>query len=67
MVNFHDILGRIGPFAVIDVVLTFVGGYALAFYMSWRILPTIIAAFVVGELVHLFFNIDTPFTRLLPD
>jgi hypothetical protein len=59
--SFHELMGRVGDFAVIDIAGTAVGGYLLAKYMNWNPFATVTGAFIVGEGVHYILKIDTPF------
>jgi hypothetical protein len=66
MSGFHDSLGRVGGFAVIDTVLTVV----VAGFVSQKIPVlktrtgiTILGSLVFGELTHLALKIKTPVTN----
>lgn len=54
---------RLGPFALWDVVGTVVGGYAVSRVNGSRPMPTIVATFVVGHLLHIAFCVDTAAVR----
>jgi hypothetical protein len=66
MSGFHDSLGRVGGFAVLDTVLTVV----VAGFVSQKI-PAfknqtgaiILGSLVLGELTHLALKIKTPVTN----
>lgn len=57
MENFHEWLGRIGPFASIDVLLTILA--APIFGLS---LPVM---FAMGVVTHKALGIDTPLNRVI--
>jgi hypothetical protein len=63
--DFHDALGRMGPIATIDVVGTAVVAFAFARFVGWNPWRTIAFAFVLGEMVHLYFCLQTPVTEVL--
>jgi len=68
MTGFHDKMGRIGPIAVIDLVGTIVIVILVGLWygLSWaRIGWWVVAALIIGEVVHLALKIDTPITQLL--
>jgi hypothetical protein len=56
----HDLLGRVGGYAVIDVVGTFAIAYGIARIWDAPVTPTIVAAFVIGEITHWAMGINTP-------
>jgi hypothetical protein len=62
--DFHDLMGRIGPLAVIDVVGTALIAFVGARFLGWNPWRTVAYAFVLGEAVHLALNLETPVTRL---
>ena len=64
MSEFHDILGRVGGIAVIDVVGTVIISAGVAKACKWNVGKTIIGGFLVGELTHLALGKKTPITSL---
>lgn len=60
--NFHELLGRIHGFAVIDIVGTALGGIILANITGENMILTSGSLFVLGHAVHLGFNIKTKLT-----
>ena len=56
----HDLLGRIGGYAVIDVLGTVGLGYVASELRRTPLVPTIAAAFIAGEMVHWYMGINTP-------
>lgn len=56
----HGILGRMGGYAVVDIAGTVAIGYVIAQYAEVPVVPTIVGAFVLGEVVHWMFGINTP-------
>jgi hypothetical protein len=64
--NFHTLLGRIGGLAVIDILGTFLACLLISrFYFKENIIALFLILFIIGELVHLFLNIKTPFLKLI--
>ena len=57
----HDLLGRVAGYAVIDVLGTLASGYVLSNRLKTPALPTIVATFAVGEVVHWAMGVNTPF------
>lgn len=68
MKTFHNILGRIGQFAIIDILGTIVGLEIILFLlkktMKFRII-LYIWAFLLGILVHNILGIETPLNKLI--
>ena len=58
----HELMGRVGGLAVIDIVGTVAIAYLL--HPSYK---TIVAALVLGELVHLALGVRTPIADRLSD
>jgi hypothetical protein len=56
----HELLGRLGGYAVIDVLGTAAFAYVGAQTWGTPLLPTIAGAFVLAEVVHWTFAINTP-------
>lgn len=56
----HDILGRVGGYAVVDVLGTVAIAYAVSVRQDMPVVPTIVAAFVAGEIVHWTMGVNTP-------
>lgn len=72
MADFHELLGRIGSFAVIDIVGTIIGVEILMFLIAAKkpIAPMLrvigyIFGFSFGVLAHEFVGVDTPLNSLL--
>lgn len=68
MTGFHDLMGRMGPIAVIDLFGTLVIAFGLAWYLrfDWKGYVMMgVALLVLGELVHLLLGIETPVTALV--
>ena len=59
----HNALGRVGGFAVVDIVGTVLIAYALSRHFRAPVAPTIVAAFVTGEIVHWAIGVNTPLLR----
>jgi hypothetical protein len=56
---------RIARITVFDTVGTIVIAGLIAKRMDWPPLQTIAIAFVIGELTHLAYDIDTPITKAI--
>lgn len=56
---------RIAGITVFDTLGTVVIAAMIAKKMGWHPLQTILYAFIIGELVHVAGDIDTPITRAL--
>ena len=56
--------GRIHGFAVVDILLTVLGGAYLATKHNKNIGASIFLLFVLGELIHVLLGVKTPFTNL---
>jgi multidrug resistance efflux pump len=63
--GFHDLMGRIGPFAVVDIVGTIGAAYLISKAFKTNFIATTATLFVVGELVHVAFKVKTPVTEVL--
>ena len=57
----HKVLG----ISIVDTAGTVAIGYAASKILDTDPLTTIIVTFVLGEAVHMYFDIDTPITKLL--
>lgn len=71
--NFSDIFGkprtgvhsfRIFDIAIIDFLMTIIGGIIIAKYMKWNYIKTILLLFLIGHLSHLLFCVDTTFVKI---
>jgi len=51
--------------AIIDVILTIIGGYFIAIFFKLPILYTIIVLFILGIIAHRLFCIRTTIDKLL--
>lgn len=56
---------RIGKLAIFDTFGTILIGIVIAKYNKWSLWKTLLALFILGEIVHLSLKIDTPITRYL--
>lgn len=56
----HELLGRFAGYAVIDVLGTVAIGYYVSRTARTPPLPTILAAFAIGEIAHYYYSVDTP-------
>jgi hypothetical protein len=70
---YKDVLGKPGEgfhstrfmgLAVGDTLATFVGAYFLAKAFGFDYLPTLLVFFIMGELMHMYFCVDTAFLKL---
>jgi hypothetical protein len=51
--------------AAFDLFGTIIIAFAVARYMNWDPVTTIILALILGEIAHLAFCVDTPITRAI--
>lgn len=68
--TFHDILGRIGPFAIIDIVLTLILSEFILYNLENTItlklrLTMYVTMLYISILVHLITNTKTPLTNMV--
>jgi uncharacterized membrane protein len=72
--KYKDIFGKpnTGPHkyrffgvAIIDVILTIIGGYLIAIFFKLPILYTIIVLFILGIILHRLFCVRTTIDKLL--
>lgn len=70
---FKDIFGapgtgvhsiRLFDIAVVDTVLTILGAVYLAKYKGWNVYWTVFWVFVVGEVMHVLFCVDTTVVKV---
>jgi MFS-type transporter involved in bile tolerance (Atg22 family) len=65
--GFHTLLGRINGLAVIDILGTFIISFLILKFYKKENFENIFLLFiflcVIGELVHVFLNIQTPFLQ----
>ena len=60
MSSVHDAMGRVQGYAVIDIVGTVLPAAWLAYRFEWPVFPTILSAFILGEIVHYALQLNTP-------
>ena len=69
MADFHNFLGRIGPFALVDIIGTILGIELLLMTVSQKTpilrLIAYIFGFSAGILSHEIFSISTPLNSLI--
>ena len=53
----HEVLGRIGPFAIVDIVFTIIA--------AWIFNANVFLMFLTGIIMHELFKIRTPLNQLL--
>lgn len=56
---------RVFDIAIVDTVMTIIGAYFLAKYFKWDVKVTILWAFIIGEILHIIFCVDTTIVKLL--
>ncbi|KAJ1636930.1 hypothetical protein T492DRAFT_1127865 [Pavlovales sp. CCMP2436] len=61
----HDVLGRLGPLALVDTLGTLLAAAVLARATKRAVLPVFAALLVAGEAAHVAFRVHTPVTRAL--
>jgi len=55
---------RIFDFAIIDIIMTFVGAYFISKYYNINIWLTFILLFIYGQILHVLFCVETKFISL---
>ena len=72
--RYKDILGypregihsyRLGGFAIVDVIMTILGGLMLAYYFNVSYSKTVIALFILGIIAHRLFCVRTTVDKIL--
>jgi len=66
--SFHNVLGRIGPLANIDILLTLMFCLIIIYFKKLTFgkgLLLTILIFCFGESMHWIFDVETPVTRYL--
>lgn len=61
----HNILGRIGNIAIIDLLGTFGMSYVLSNINNDRVVNNFIYLFILGEFVHIVRKQETPIIKSL--
>jgi len=56
---------RVFDIAVVDVVLTVIAAYYISGYYRWSLKWTVFWAFVIGELFHYVFCVETTVIKLV--
>lgn len=56
---------RVFDLAIIDVVLTVLGGVILAWIFNWNYILTIIIVFLIGILFHRLFCVNTTINKMI--
>lgn len=56
---------RLGPFAIVDVIFTILIALLIAYYANIYFIKIFIGLWLVGELFHGLFCIETTFWRVL--
>lgn len=59
----HDLLGRTFGLANIDLLGTLFIAAFLVWYFKLQVVKTVILTFIIGELTHVLFDIQTPITK----
>lgn len=67
MTGFHDSMGRVGPFAVVDIALTLAAAYPVGKMAGVPYWVALLALLLVGEGLHLLLKLKTPVTELVTD
>ncbi len=74
LAEYRDILGkpnegvhakRIGPFALNDFIGTIIGAIILSYIINTTFIKAFIFLFILGEVLHYIFCVDTAFLRIL--
>ena len=65
MDGFHDSMGRLGPFAAVDVMLTAAAALPVSRVTGTSFWTALVSLLVLGTLVHLMLGVATPVTTKL--
>ena len=72
--RFKDIAGKSGEgvhsikfmgIAVVDTAMTAIFVYFLSKHMKWSFGVTLLAAFIIGEIAHWYFCVDTAMIKII--
>ena len=56
---------RIFDIAIVDVILTIIGGYIIAYSFNWSKIKTIIGLFILGIFLHRLFDVKTTVDKII--
>ena len=56
---------RIFDIAIVDVILTIIGGYIIAYSFNWSKIKTIIGLFILGIFLHRLFDVETTVDKII--
>ena len=56
---------RIFNIAIVDVIMTFMGGFLISYLFNTNLLKTLIVLFILGILLHKIFCVRTTVDKLL--
>ena len=56
---------RIFDIAIVDVILTIIGGYIIAYSFNWSKTKTIIGLFILGIFLHRLFDVKTTVDKII--
>jgi len=56
---------RIFNIAIVDVILTILGGFIISYYTRWNIWYIIISLFILGIILHRLFCVNTTINKLI--
>lgn len=72
--DYRDIFGkpeegvhsiRIFNIAIIDIILTILGAFIISKVCSMNFMLTLILFFIIGEILHLVFCVETQFIKII--
>ena len=55
---------RIYDYAIVDILMTLIGGYFIAKYYNLNIIYGFIILFLIGQICHILFCVDTKFLSI---
>lgn len=56
---------RLYDFAIVDVILTFLGAWVISYFTEWSYYYTLPALFLTGIVLHRLFCVQTTLDRLI--
>lgn len=56
---------RLFNVAIVDVMVTIIGGYMMSKYFGYKTKDTIIILFLIGIIIHKLFCVDTTINKLI--
>jgi hypothetical protein len=55
---------RVFDFAIIDIIMTFIGAFIISYFFKFNLILTFIYLFILGQILHMLFCVETKFVSL---